>query len=169
MGWAGAAGRGVAGLRAPNAFRPFCPQPPALLAYLLGVGVCLRRLLAGGAGFWDGVPVWAVGFASGGSSPEGLVSGMASALGTGLGWVVLAAIPSTPLRAMTPGQGGRLLVVLPGFGGSLSTGLGLAVGPAWWGGIRLGQVVGMAARTTRGLWAHAQRLSARLSGGGRTH
>src|SRR5262245_20004034 len=54
-----------------------------------------------------------VGFASGGSSPEGQVSGMASVLGVGLGWVVLAAIPSTSLRVITPAQGGPLLVVFP--------------------------------------------------------
>src|SRR5262245_66402297 len=68
------------------------------------------------------------GFASGGSSPEGQVSGMASVLGVGLGWVVLAAIPSTSLRAITPAQGGPLRVVLPGFGVSLWAGLGLGVG-----------------------------------------
>uniref|UniRef100_UPI001CEF0C4C transposase n=1 Tax=Actinophytocola algeriensis TaxID=1768010 RepID=UPI001CEF0C4C len=66
---------------------------------------------------WPGVGSWFVlagrvsspgGFASGGSSPEGQVSGMALRLGIfgGLARVGLPAIPSTSLRAITPAQGG---------------------------------------------------------------
>src|SRR5262245_24144201 len=91
------------------------------------------------------------GFASGGSSPEGQVSGMASALGVGLGWVVLAAIPSTSLRVITPAQGGPCSGVSRVWACLLLRGLGLGVVPPCAGVVRLGQVDGMAARTTRGL------------------
>src|SRR5262245_10976791 len=74
----------------------------------VGLGVCVRRLLAGGAGLWDGGP--------------GLV--------TGLGWqgVVVAAIPSTFLRIITPAQGGPFFLVLLGFV-LLGWWVGLGVGP----------------------------------------
>src|SRR5262245_55628091 len=87
-----------------------CRQGDGLVGFL--VGGCLRRLLAGGAGLWGGVPVWVRGWgclrrllAGGAGLRDGLGFGM------GLGWVVLAAIPSTSLRVITPAQGGPRLVV----------------------------------------------------------
>ncbi len=86
---------------------------------------------------------------SGGSSPEGLANRMAIFLASSVVWhgislVVLPAIPSTSLRAITPRQGGRT----DGFGcGCPACGQGVAF--AWApcrGVIGLRQVDGMAGR-----------------------